>query len=174
MTAKKPAPASAPVKKARAQSGGKPDEKLQALLAKDSKPLGAFAEAARLTLAIFKGGDATSKTKRAAHVQQAIDLGLFEDLARYPLPLLRRLRKLLPEEIARREKETPPATEGKAKADEKQMLQAFALYDLLIRHGVTSEEADEFTAAALAVDIGAARKYRAEYAKKTASAARPK
>jgi len=174
MTAKKPARASAPAKNARAQSTGKPDEKLKALLANDSKPLGAFAEAARLTLAIFKSGDAASKTKRAAHVQQAIDLGLAEDLARYPLPLLRRLRKLLPEEISRREKESAPATDGNAKADEKLMLQAFALYDILVRHGVTSEEADEFTAAALTVDIGVARKYRAEYAKKTASAARPK
>jgi hypothetical protein len=174
MAAKKPARTGAPVKKVRTQATDKTDEKLKALLAKDSKPLGAFAEAARLTLAIFRSGDAASKTKRAAHVQQAIDLGLAEDLARYPLPLLRRLRKLLPEEISRREKESTPPTEGKAKGDEKLLLQAFALHDMLVRHGLTSEEADEFTAAALAVDIGTARKYRAEYAKQTASAARPK
>jgi len=164
----------APVKQARAQSAGRADGRLHALLAKEPKPLGAFAEAARLTLAIFKSGDASSRTKRTARVQQAIDLGLFEDLARYPLPLLRRLRKLIPEEITRREKEGGPAPDGKAKADEKLLLQAFALHDMLIRHGITSEEADEFTAAALAMDIGAVRKYRTEHAKEAASGARAK
>src|SRR5262249_35112914 len=142
VTAKKPARASAPVKPPRAKSAGKADEKLQALLAKEPKPLGDFAEAARLTLAIFKGGDATSKAKRTAHVQQASALGLVEALARYPLPLLRRLRKLIPEEIARREKQSGPVVDGKAKADERLLLQAFALHDMLIRHGLASEEAD--------------------------------
>jgi hypothetical protein len=174
VTAKKPTRAGAPAKPAKPQSTRKADAKLHALLAKDPKPLGSFAEAARLTLAIFKSGDAASRTKRAAHLQQAIDLGLSEDLARYPLPLLRRLRKLLPEEIAQREKESAPSTDGKAKAAERLLLQAFALHDMLIRHGITSEQADEFTAAALAIDIGAVRKYRAEYAKKAVGSTQAK
>jgi hypothetical protein len=170
VTAKKPTRTSASAKAAKPQPAGKADAQMQALLAKDPKPLGSFAEAARLTLAIFKSGDAASRTKRTAHVQQAIDLGLSEDLARYPLPLLRRLRKLLPEEIARREKEGTPLPDSKAKADERLLLQAFALHDMLVRHGIASDEADEFTAAALAMDIGAVRKYRAEFAKKAAGA----
>jgi hypothetical protein len=147
--------------------------KLRTLIEKDSPQPGDFGEAARLTLAIFRtGGGVTTKTQRAAQVREYIDGGLLEDLAKYPLPLLRRLRKLVPTEIHRREKESPSGKFGdKPKAEPKVMLQAVSLHDIFVRHGLSSDEADELAAAFLdGVSVRTVQRYRTEFARKKASA----
>ena len=152
MATKKAKPAKPALKRGRALSAEEAQKKLQALRAQDSTTPGAFGEAARLTLAMMRlGGGPTTKAQRAAEVNRSIDEGLRADLARYPGVVLKRLPKLLREEIAKREVEMGKAA-GASKSDETEKQRADWLRAALTRNGLTTADANELVAGFLGND----------------------
>jgi len=138
---------------------------LQVLLESEPKDAGAFEEAARMTLAIFRLGGTATKAQRTAQVNASLDSGLREDLAKYPLVVLQRLPKLLKEEIRRRKSDSPKARHGDKK-DQKVVQQAAWLHDTFVRHGISSADADELIAGLEGMDVRTIQRYRNEYARR--------
>jgi hypothetical protein len=136
---------------------------VQALLKTEPKDSGAFEEAARMTLAMFRLGGTTTKAQRTAQVRASIDSGLREDLAKYPLVVLQRLPRLLKEEIARRKGVSLKANQGDKKNQKVVVEQAAWLHDTFVRHGISSADADELIAGLEGLDVRTVRRYRTDY-----------
>lgn len=135
-------------------------KRLQAHLEQQSDEPGAFAEAMRLTLAMQRLGGVTTKAQRTAQLHQSIDGGLREDLAKYSTLVLKRLPKLLREELAKRESEDPKVGH-RPPTEERLMQRAAWLHDTFVRHGLPSEEADELIAGLVGVEsVRTVQRYR--------------